>query len=797
MGAGCVMGAPAQSAPAFIPFQWNARTGVLQFTLTPERMASEFLRFTGLDGGVGSMQGGGDRGTIGPTSLCRFERVGNKVLVIQENTRFRAVEGSPELQHSVEYSFPVAVLAALPIVSEENGTLTVNANPLVLADTTGMARQLRAPAAGLPPNPGANGGAAAGAWRLDESRSGLVVDHTHAFPLNTETEALLTFVSDNARTTTAAAPDIVTVRMHQSFVALPPAGFTPREADPRVGYFSETFEDFSQPFDRSLVRHFIERWRLVKKDPNAAMSDPVKPITFYLDQAIPEPMRSAIRRGALWWNQAFETAGFSNALVIEDLPLGADPNDFRYPTIQWTNREGRGWSVGQAQADPRTGEILHAVVQLDSHRMRTVHNYWDALLPTTASAGSLDAGVDDAGLDAFAALDGMDPQLSEQQAMADRVALLACHEMGHVLGLEHNFLASTYDRGSVMDYFAPRVSMRADGTADLSDAYMQGVGSYDKAAIHWGYSQGEDLNGLVRQMIAKGTIWGSSQDARWASYDDGADPVSWLKKVVPVRDALLKQYGTRMPRPGDPASLLADRFALVYMFHQYGLISALNVIGGADIPPTLAGDGQTPVTVWPQASQRDALGLELKALTPAELAIAPSLWQRLAPLESQDAVLNVERFRSSSGYLFDPYDGARSIVDIVVDGLLDPIRLERIESIRQESSAGALSASEIMAALLKQAFPTPSGGSGLQSVVQTETAEALMNLAGNADAPPEVKSEAWAAVLSLQRTLAAQTSTPTVERLRAEVALFLRDPHQFVPHRPAAAAPTGPPVGGG
>jgi hypothetical protein len=426
-----------------------------------------------------------------------------------------------------------------------------------------------------------------------------------------------------------------------------------------------------------------------------------------------------------------------------------------------------------------------------------VHNYWDALLPTTASAGSLDAGVDDAGLDAFAALDGMDPQLSEQQAMADRVALLACHEMGHVLGLEHNFLASTYDRGSVMDYFAPRVSMRADGTADLSDAYMQGVGSYDKAAIHWGYSQGEDLNGLVRQMIAKGTIWGSSQDARWASYDDGADPVSWLKKVVPVRDALLKQYGTRMPRPGDPASLLADRFALVYMFHQYGLISALNVIGGADIPPTLAGDGQTPVTVWPQASQRDALGLELKALTPAELAIAPSLWQRLAPLESQDAVLNVERFRSSSGYLFDPYDGARSIVDIVVDGLLDPIRLERIESIRQESSAGALSASEIMAALLKQAFPTPSGGSGLQSVVQTETAEALMNLAGNADAPPEVKSEAWAAVLSLQRTLAAQTSTPTVERLRAEVALFLRDPHQFVPHRPAAAAPTGPPVGGG
>src|SRR6185312_2756668 len=194
------------------------------------------------------------------------------------------------------------------------------------ADTTGAARQFSGPARGLPPNPGGGRGSQA-SWRLDPNRSSVIADHTHAFPENTETEALLTFVADNGMVSTGITNGITTIRVHQSFVALPPEGYKPRELDPRVGYFTQTFEDFSQPFDKPLIRHFVERWRLVKKDPSAALSEPVKPITFYLDQAIPEPMRSAIREGALWWNVAFEQAGFKNALVIQDLPLGADPND--------------------------------------------------------------------------------------------------------------------------------------------------------------------------------------------------------------------------------------------------------------------------------------------------------------------------------------------------------------------------------------------------------------------------------------------------------------------------------------
>ena len=173
---------------------------------------------------------------------------------------------------------------------------------------------------------------------------------------------------------------------------MPAPGYEALEQDPRVGFINVSFQDFSQPYDQPLTRYLVQRWRLQKKDPNAALSEPVKPIVFYLDRAIPEPVRSAARMGALWWNQAFEQAGFRNALRIEDLPEGADPMDIRYPTIQWTNRSGRGWSVGQSHVDPRTGEIIHAVVQLDSHRMRTVNNYWEAVMPSGRDNSRTSAG---------------------------------------------------------------------------------------------------------------------------------------------------------------------------------------------------------------------------------------------------------------------------------------------------------------------------------------------------------------------------------------------------------------------
>jgi len=781
----------------FFPYYWDEKKGDILFELSPAVLRGEFLYFTGLGSGVGSIDAFADRSSFGAGSVCRFRRVGMRVLVIEENNNFLAPNGTPELQHSVEYSFPTSVLASLPVEAERDGTVLVDADALLVRDAFDLLSQLRRPSRAVGGVVVREQSSKAADWRLDKDRSVIDLEHTGSFPLNTEVEALLTFASDSESDLNQPDPHTLSIREHHSFVAMPAPGYEPREQDLRVGFSSGSFQDFSQPYDRPLTRYLVNRWRLQKKDPNAVISEPVKPIVFYLDRAIPEPVRSAARMGALWWNAAFEQAGFRNAVRIEDLPEGADPMDIRYPTIQWTNRSGRGWSVGQSHIDVRTGEIIHAVVQLDSHRMRTVNNYWESVMPSGRDKT-------EPVLDAFAALDNLDPRTGEEQVMLQRLALLTCHEMGHVLGLDHNFVASTYGRGSVMDYFAPRVQIRADGTADLSDAYMQGTGSYDGFAIEWGYSQGKPgneaeeharLDAIVRGAIAKGIVWGNTADPRWNAYDDGPDPVTWLKEVLPVRNSLLAHYSPRMLRPGESNSMFTSRLPLVYLFHRYALGAAINVVGSAKVPLSLAGDGQQPIIVWPAESQKEALQLALSALNPSQLNVSPEVWKALAPQENRDS--DAERFTSSAGYLFSPQDGARAIAEIVVGGLLDPRRMQRLVVISEQDgrfpSAGSIVSALVAAAFSDAAKTAPERG--LAGVVQTEIAERLMILAANSEATPEVRAVALAGVHEVKGVLKKNaTRGPMIEQLEDEIILFLQNPEQNTPKLKSSGAPPGPPV---
>jgi Met-zincin/Domain of unknown function (DUF5117) len=788
-----------QKHEGFIPYYWDEKKGGVLFELSPATLNREFLYFTGMGSGIGSPELFADRSSFGDEALCRFRRVGMRVLAIEENSRFRATHGSTELAQSVDSSFPTSIVASLPIEAEQDGTVLVNANGLLIRDAFDLISQMRQPTQ-VTGGTMVRGQVASVNWRVDENRSVVDLDHSGSFPLNTEMEALLTFTTESESHFNQPDAHALSVREHHSFVALPDPGYETREQDPRVGIDSEDFEDFSQPFDQPLMRHLVRRWRLQKKDPSAPLSEPAKPIVFYLDRAIPEPMRSAARRGILLWNAAFEQAGFKDAIRVEDLPAGANPMDVRYSTVQWTNRSGRGWSVGQTQADLRTGELIHAVVQLDSHRMRTMNNYWESLIPSGRDA-------EEPALDTFAALDNLDPQVSAEQVMLNRIAALTCHEIGHALGLPHNFVASTYGRGSVMDYFAPRVKIRADGSADLSDAYMQELGSYDRFVIEWGYSEGtpgnsqrneaeerKRLNAMVTSAISKGIVWGNYDDPRWNAYDDGPDPVTWLKEVWPVRDALLAHYGPQMLRPGEPNSLLASRFPLIYLFHRYALAAAIKVIGSATVPLSVAGDGQKPVNIFPVNSQKEALRLVLRALNPSELKIPPALWSALAPTENRGR--DPESFMSSAGYLFSPQDGARAVADVVVGGLLDPQRMERLAVIADEDP-GALSQDAVISAVVRSGFSadarTPAE-KDLAGVVQSEIAEHLMILASDGEATPEVRAAALAGVNNVNNVLGATQQSAMARRLKHEIALYLQNPKENAPKLKTSGAPVGPPV---
>ena len=775
-----------QKMDGFFPLYWEAKTGKLLLEIPS--FGKDFLFLDQLPYGIGSNDLFLDRGQLGNEHVVHFMRSGNKVLLVEPNLAFRSSSSDDSERAAVKQSFAESVLFGFKVEAEQTeaqgGHVLVDATDFFLLDAHGVAERLAQ--------------AKQGKYTLDPTRSAILPESTKNFPRNTEVEAILTFTNDAPAEKSYVAdvtpdPHALTVREHYSFIELPGPGYTPRTYNPNAGYFPTKYRDYSAPLGAPLDQIFITRHRLQKKDPTAAMSDPVEPITYYVDRGAPEPIRSALVEGARWWNQAFEAAGYRNAFRVEVLPEGADPMDIRYNMIQWVHRYTRGWSYGEGVIDPRTGEIIKGQVTLGSLRARQDFMIAQSLV---------DPYLDGAPLPADNALQAM---------VLARVRQLAAHEVGHTLGLAHNFAASSLGQGtSVMDYPHPLITLDSNGKPDLSHAYAVGIGAWDKVAITYGYAD-KDAAGLADVLLQaqkQGLYFITDEDARPLGsahphahlWDNGPDPAAELDRVLTVRAAALRSFGANAIPVGTPMSQLADVLVPLYLMHRYQTEAAAKEIGGLDYRYALRGDGQEVTAIVSPADQRKALTAVLRTLAPETLAL-PEPLLRLLPPVPPGYPRTRESFAAFTGLAFDPLAAAESAADLTLTLLFNPERASRLVEYHARD-AGNPGLDEVLSSVLKATWQAPRA-SGLaaetQSAVESATLESLLGLAASNQASPEARAIARFEVATLKTQLTANYALPRERQAHraaalARIAEFERDPGKFVP-TPPVEAPPGMPIG--
>ena len=711
----------------FFTYYWDEAEGKVWLEI--DQLNNEFLHVNALAAGIGSNDIGLDRGQLGGTQIVEFRKVGPKILLVQPNYRYRAISENQDEVKAVREAFAESVLHGFKVAAEEGGKYLIDLTPLLLSDAHGVADRLN--------------NSRQGTLRLDASRSAVYVPMLKNFPKNSEFEATITFsgnVQGGYLRSVTPSSNAVTVRMHHSFIELPDADYEKRKADPRSGYGNISYLDYATPIEEPIVKQFSRRHRLVKRNPKAKMSEPVEPIRYYVDRGAPEPIKSALIEGARWWNQAFEAAGYSNAFLVEEMPEGADPLDVRYNVIQWVHRSTRGWSYGSSVTDPRTGEIIKGHVSLGSLRVRQDFLIAQGLL-TPYENGTTP-----------------DPRLLEM-ALA-RLQQLSAHEVGHTIGLMHNYASSYNDRASVMDYPHPMITLE-NGEISLENAYDDSIGEWDKAAIVWGYQdfpanvdEDQALDGLINEQIKNELYFITDSDARPLGsshpfshlWDNGKSASAELNRLMDVRKVVLNNFSEKNIPVGAPLATLEEVLVPMYMLHRYQLEGAVKAIGGTTYFYNVRGDAQPlPVTV-PVAEQKEALAALLNVVQPEHLAIPENIL-KIIPPRPPGFGRSRETFNGRTGVNFDPVAPGETVAGAVFSYIFHPQRATRLvqQKALNANQMGLLDVVEEIRNTIFDGNENNGYHQELQRATQKQFINALMGLYKSGSASAQARAEAgWA-----------------------------------------------------
>ena len=774
--------ATKKSYPGFFDFSYDEADGrILLQVNRATQIEKAFLYINGLSAGIGSNDIGLDRGQLGNERVVHFTKMGNKLMLVQPNLNYRSTSNNALEQASIEQAFAKSVLFGFPIQATSPSHYTIDLTPFLMQDAHGVSQRLKS--------------TKQGSYSIDKSRSAIALARTKNFPQNSEFDVLLTFKGNPQggliRSVTPSA-NSVSVHQHHSFVQLPEVAFKQRKFDPRSGAIPFSYNDYSTPVNEATRKVFTLRHRLEKKDPNAAVSEAVDPIVYYLDNGTPEPVRSALLEGGKWWNQAFEAAGYKDAFQLKILPDDADPMDVRYNVIQWVHRSTRGWSYGASVVDPRSGEILKGHVSLGSLRIRQDFMIAQALTNQPYAKG-----------------DDLDNPMLEM-ALA-RIRQLSAHEIGHTLGFTHNFAASVKDRASVMDYPHPTLAIE-EGQISYQNAYAVGIGDWDKVTVKYAYSdfpdgtnETEALNQILEESFQAGHRFIADRDARPIGgahpyahlWDNGKSPVEEFNHLLAVRQIALNNFSEDQLKTGEPISVLRDRLVPLYFLHRYQLEGVVKLIGGQEYDYGVKGASSLGVKAVAPMVQREALSTLLSSLDQGTLGIPPHI-RKMMPPHAFGYGASRESFATQTGLTFDALGAAHTLSDAVIGMILNEQRAARLiqQKVFDEKQLGF---KETLSLLVDQSFKQrefDTEAKAIQKVVQGNLLKHMMQLGQATNVPNAVRAEVHQSLFELSTWLKNQPAYPYAHFYRNSIGNYFEHPAEIHPLT-SPKIPDGSPIGSG